>query len=150
MNNNNRGSKILITFLIVVIGLLAISTGYLYAKNVNLQKGVEVDTADSRLEDSDGEDTIDLSPSTSVSPSAAISSTPSAVSPSPTPTSSATPTKTTTATTGEKYTVKSGDTMYSIALKYNINWITLAEANGLTEETANNIKIGQVLVIPAK
>lgn len=144
MLTNNRGSKVLITFLIITIGILATSTGYLFAKNSSLQKNLDTGTTKNTTnEDTD----IKIIPSVSVAPSATPSATTTA---SPTPTPSATATKTPTATTGEKYTVKAGDTMYSIALKYNLNWIKLAEANGLTEQTANNIKIGQVLVIPSK
>jgi len=146
---NNRGSKVLVTFLIVIIGILAISTGYLFAKNSSLQKT-------SNSQDASQDDIVKPTATKSVEATPTVTASVTATS-TPTPTSTktttATPTPTstkTTAVTGEKYTVKAGDTMYSIALKYNVNWIKLAEANGLTEQTANNIKVGQVLVIPSK
>lgn len=137
---HNNGSKALITFLIVVIGALAISTGYLFAKNTNLEKNNTPVTVESEP---------DVAEETSIEPTPTPTTEPSAIAkPTPSPTPTSTTTKTPTVT-GEKYTVKSGDTMYSIALKYKVNWIKLAQANGLTEQTANTIKVGQVLVIPS-
>ncbi len=48
-------------------------------------------------------------------------------------------------TSNNTYTVKSGDTLYSIAGRYGITVDSLKNANGLT---SNNLKIGQKLVIP--
>lgn len=50
--------------------------------------------------------------------------------------------------TGTKYTVKSGDTLYSIAKKYNVTVAALAKANNITNY--NLIRVGQVLIIPSK
>jgi LysM repeat protein len=44
------------------------------------------------------------------------------------------------------HTVRLGDTLQSIATAYNISWIELAEANGIT--TPNQIYPGQILKIP--
>lgn len=44
------------------------------------------------------------------------------------------------------YTVQEGDTLFAIGLKFNIPWIKIAEANGLTEDSV--IEVGQVLKIP--
>ncbi len=49
---------------------------------------------------------------------------------------------------GNKYTVKSGDTLYSIAKKYNVTVKALAKANNITNY--NLIRVGQVLTIPGK
>ncbi|ANU27648.1 polysaccharide deacetylase [Planococcus versutus] len=49
---------------------------------------------------------------------------------------------------GSKYTVKSGDTLYSIAKKYNVTVKALAKANNITNY--NLIRVGQVLTIPGK
>lgn len=46
---------------------------------------------------------------------------------------------------GNYYTVKSGDTLYAIANKYNISVDELKAANNLT---SNTLSIGQVLLIP--
>lgn len=45
------------------------------------------------------------------------------------------------------YTVKSGDTLYSIARKYNISVESIKNLNNLT---TNNLRIGQKLKIPSK
>lgn len=44
------------------------------------------------------------------------------------------------------YTVKAGDTLYSIATKYGVTVTALASANKITN--VNLISVGQVLVIP--
>ncbi|MGI2327565.1 LysM peptidoglycan-binding domain-containing protein [Planococcus sp. YIM B11945] len=56
------------------------------------------------------------------------------------------PGKTTPPATTVKYTVKAGDTLYSIAKKYNITVAKLAAANKITNY--NLIRVGQVLTIP--
>lgn len=50
------------------------------------------------------------------------------------------------APTGKTYTVKSGDTLYSIARTYGVTVTALAKANNITNY--NLIRVGQVLVIP--
>ena len=50
------------------------------------------------------------------------------------------------ATCAEYYTVKSGDTLYRIGLKYNLLWTTIAKANNITD--GNKIYAGQSLCIP--
>lgn len=47
---------------------------------------------------------------------------------------------------GSTYRVASGDTLYSIARRYNVNVNALTSANNLGQST--NIKIGQSLIIP--
>ncbi|MFZ4828581.1 MAG: lamin tail domain-containing protein [Phototrophicaceae bacterium] len=44
--------------------------------------------------------------------------------------------------------VQSGDTPFGIAEQYGANGFNIMLANGLTEETASNLQIGQVLIIP--
>lgn len=46
----------------------------------------------------------------------------------------------------KEYTVESGDTLFSIGLKFNLTWTEIAEANGLKEESI--IVEGQKLKIP--
>ncbi|TWT04972.1 LysM peptidoglycan-binding domain-containing protein [Planomicrobium sp. CPCC 101079] len=50
--------------------------------------------------------------------------------------------------TGAKYTVKAGDTLYSIAKKHGVTVAALAKANKITNY--NLIRVGQVLIIPSK
>lgn len=45
-----------------------------------------------------------------------------------------------------KYTVKAGDTLYSIAARYKVTVAALAKANNITNY--NLIRVGQVLIIP--
>lgn len=52
-----------------------------------------------------------------------------------------------TPTTNDTYIVKSGDTLYSIARKFNITVNELKQANNLTN---NNLSINQELVIPTE
>lgn len=49
-------------------------------------------------------------------------------------------------TTPVKYTVKSGDTLYKIAMMYNTTVAKIAAANNIAN--VNSIYVGQVLVIP--
>ena len=51
-------------------------------------------------------------------------------------------------TAPQKYTVKSGDSLATIAAQYGITYQELAAANGLT--TSTRLRIGQELVIPGK
>jgi len=53
-----------------------------------------------------------------------------------------------TPVSGTKYTVKAGDTLYSIARKYNVTVSALAKANNITNY--NLIQVGQILTIPGK
>jgi hypothetical protein len=46
------------------------------------------------------------------------------------------------------HTVASGDTPFGIAAQYGSDGFTLMEANGLTDETAALLQIGDVLVVP--
>jgi len=47
---------------------------------------------------------------------------------------------------GETYTVEAGDTLYALGLKFKIDWKKIAEANGITDQTA--LQVGQELIIP--
>lgn len=49
---------------------------------------------------------------------------------------------------GGSYRVSSGDTLYSIARRYNVNVASLSAANNLGQ--SSNIKVGQMLVIPGQ
>lgn len=149
----NRGFKVLTTVLIIVIGILAVSSGFLYAKTTLLEKKLsggadEQNSSDTLVNKTpiktdilSDDNAIKTSPS--VTPSLTVS-----VSPKPTTSTKVTPSSTLKPGTAGTYTVASGDTMYSIALKLKINWLDLAKANGLDETTANKIKIGQVLLLP--
>ena len=47
------------------------------------------------------------------------------------------------------HTIKPGDTIYRISRQYGVNPADLMKANGLTPETANTIRVGATLRIPA-
>jgi LysM repeat protein len=67
--------------------------------------------------------------------------------PTPTPTKTATPTPTASPPSGQTtYTVRTGDTLYSIALRFGVTVQDLMAANGITNP--NYIRVGQVLIIP--
>jgi putative chitinase len=65
----------------------------------------------------------------------------------PTDAPSAQPTTQPTNATGEvEYTVKSGDTLFSIGLQFDVPWPNIAERNGLKDPYV--IHIGDLLIIP--
>lgn len=96
-----------------------------------------------------------LTPRPSATP--APTATPTA---SPTPAPSATPAATATATPepptatpeppagGQRYTVEPGDTARAIAERFGVTVAELLEANDLTPEQADSLRIGQELIIP--
>ena len=47
------------------------------------------------------------------------------------------------------HTIKPGDTIYRMSRQYGVNPADLMKANGLTPETANTIRVGATLRIPA-
>lgn len=48
------------------------------------------------------------------------------------------------------HTVQSGETLYAIARKHSVSPAALMQANKLTPQTANKLRIGSTLTIPAK
>lgn len=51
--------------------------------------------------------------------------------------------------TGTTYKVQAGDTLYRISRQYGVSPKALMQANGITPETANTIRVGTILRIPA-
>lgn len=51
-----------------------------------------------------------------------------------------------TAETPGTHTVAAGENLYRIGLLYGINWVDLAQANGITDPTS--LYVGQVLILP--
>jgi len=49
-----------------------------------------------------------------------------------------------------KYTVQPGDTLRAIAEKYNVSVTAIVDANKLTPQEADSLRVGQELVIPAR
>lgn len=47
---------------------------------------------------------------------------------------------------GQKYKVESGDTLFTIGQKFNVDWHQIASANNLKEPYS--LKVGQELIIP--
>ena len=48
-----------------------------------------------------------------------------------------------------KYTVQPGDTLRSIAAQFNVSVTAIVEANKLTPQQADSLRVGQELIIPA-
>ncbi len=67
-----------------------------------------------------------------------------------TPTSTPRPTATATQAAAEqqRYTVEPGDTLRSIAAKFDVTVQAILDANNLTATQADNLRPGQVLIIP--
>lgn len=70
------------------------------------------------------------------------------VSPTATVDTSATPDASASPTDGQTYTVKKGDTLFSIGKQYNLTWTALAAANDLKETSL--LKEGMVIKIPTQ
>ena len=49
---------------------------------------------------------------------------------------------------GEVYVVQPGDTLADIAAAYGFSWFDIANYNGISEAEADNIYVGQELIIP--
>lgn len=88
----------------------------------------------------EGQTEVAPTPSVAASPEA----TPSA-SPAPTPTPLASLAPTPAPSVSITHTVKSGDTLYDIAIKYGVSVTAIKNLNGLT---SNTLHVGQVLKIP--
>ncbi len=84
----------------------------------------------------------EVAPTASVAASPDVTLSPS-LTPSPTPLASIAPTPARSAST--TYTVKSGDTLYDIAIKYGVSVAAIKNLNGLT---SNTLHVGQILKIP--
>lgn len=132
-----RGVKVLVVILIILVGILASASGFFYAKSVSLEKSNPNDSgavsSTNGASDTTKDTTTTEIPATATATSAvtqpaAIGNRPSA------------PTDT--------RTVAAGETMSVIAADLDMSWIDLAEANGLTTDDANKIKVGQVLIVP--
>ena len=69
--------------------------------------------------------------------------------PSPEPSATPAPTATPQPVTGsQRYTVQDGDTFRAIAERFGVSVADLLQANGMTAEQADTLRIGQELVIP--
>jgi LysM repeat protein len=66
----------------------------------------------------------------------------------PEPTATLEPTATPAPAAGRRYVVQAGDTFRAIAERFGVSVPDLLRANNLTPEQADNLRIGQELVIP--
>jgi len=135
-----RGVKTLITILIILVGLLAVAAGFFFAKSISLQKelignnsnktatATKTSDTNEKAEASEEEDKNTNTTPSSVTAASSSDERPSAP--------------------ADTYTVKAGDTMFSIGQDLDVNWTVIAAANGLSEADANKIKVGDVLLIP--
>ncbi len=72
---------------------------------------------------------------------------PATTAPAPKPVATATPAP--AASSSGTYTVRAGDTLYRIAKQHSVKAAALMQANGITPENANLLRVGTVLRIPA-
>lgn len=124
-----RNLKVLFGTLILVIGILATSTGFFFAKTVSLQKNTNKSSSDSQ----DTNKNVATSATTATTPAAASAVT----KPAPIGNRPSSPTDT--------VVVEAGETLYTIGLKVSLSWTVLADANGIN---ADKIQAGQTLIIP--
>lgn len=142
----NRSNKAVFIILVIIIGLLAASTGILLAMNLSNSSSKTPVTAKKTTDSTDT--TKDKTTTTT------------AEKPADTTTTTNTPTTTTSAVTEaaplgdrpssptDSHKVVAGETLFQIAKLYDLTWIQIADANGLSEADANKIKVGQTLIIP--
>jgi len=123
-----RNLKVLFGILILFIGLLATSTGFLYSKTVSLQKNTNKSSSNS--EDTNKNVATSTTTSTPASTSAVTKPAPIGNRPS-------SPTDT--------VVVEEGETLFAIGQKAGLSWTVIAEANGIE---ADKIQAGQTLIIP--
>jgi len=131
-------------FLIILVTVLTISTSYLYTKNKPSSITV------TPVENAKDTSTDTTSTSETVAPTMPDTTTqPSTTKPSTTVNDGeASPlvNKNRASNPDKSYLVKSGETLYPIGLKFNLDWTIIAKANGLSD--SNNIQAGIILVIP--
>ena len=82
-------------------------------------------------------------------PTAATQQTKPATKPQPATPAPAPASKPAVSTTATTYKVQAGDTLYRISRQYGVTPNALMQANGITPETANTIRVGTILRIPA-
>jgi LysM repeat protein len=84
-------------------------------------------------------------PSATPAPTTAPTAAPSAT---PAPTTAPTATAQPAAPAQRKYTVEAGDTLRSIATKFDVSVQAIIDANKLTPQEADSLRVGQELIIP--
>jgi len=143
----NRSNKVVFVILIIIIGLLAASTGILLAMNLNTNSGggstvtaKKTTQTPTTTKDSTTTATTDKTTDTTTAP-VTTPATPSAV-------TEAAPIGDRPSGPTDSHKVAIGETLSVIAKLYDLNWVAVADANGLSEADANKIKAGQTLIIP--
>lgn len=128
----SKGLKILFVSLMVVIGLLAASTGFFFAKTRSLQKGTKTNQSatDTTKKTTDTATTTDSAKVTNDSSSTVTEAAPLGNRPS---------------SPSDTVTVEAGETLFAIGQKVGVSWTAIAEANGVE---ADKIQAGQTLIVP--
>lgn len=129
----NRSYKILFTILIILVAFLAGTSSYFYSKNRSLNQ-----KSNSSEVSSQSTKQIDTATTSKSTKGAENKTTTAATEPAPLKDRPSSPSDT--------YKVESGDTLYSIATKFDTSWPKLMEANGM--EDANKVKVGESLIVP--
>ena len=124
----SKGHKILFAVLIILMALLAASTGFLFAKNRSLQKSAKEKTttpATSATKSVDDTKTTTTASTTAVTEPAPLNNRPSSPS--------------------DTVKVEPGQTLFSIGQTVGVSWTILATVNGIN---ADDIKAGQSIIVP--
>lgn len=126
-----RGLKVLFVALIILIGILATSTGFFYAQTT-VPKDSESNTIqtkdDTEIKNTDEENKINTPSQTvsSVNEFSSVSSRPSSPS--------------------DTHTIAIGETLAAIGIDLGVNWQELAEVSGIGD--VDKVKAGQIIIIP--
>ena len=132
-----KGYKVLFTLLIILAGLLAVSSGFFYAKNRNLENILSDESV--KTDDTPKTETTGLNSTTPATEPKTATTTP--------PTATTAPVVTGNKPSGPTDTVVvgMGETLFQIGQKVGVSWVVIAEANGID---ADKIQAGQTLIVP--
>lgn len=127
-----KGFKIVLVVLIVLIGLLATITGFLFAKTNSLQKKLNSSKPSETAKNTSATETAKTSTATTQSSTSATATT-------------AAPLGNRPSSPSDTVSVGNGETLFTIGQKAGVSWTILAEANGID---ADKIQAGQTIIVP--
>lgn len=130
-----KSLKTVLVILIALIGLLAASTGFFYAKTNSLQVKLNSKSSSEKVKETASSETAKIATTTTTQNSAAKLAT----------TAPATPSGNKPSNPTDTVVVGTGETLFAIGQKAGVSWTIIAEANGID---ADKIKVGQTIIIP--